>query len=435
MTIVSNEVTPAAAQPSRSAPGWYATLTAWEPLWLLLLTPLLLWPGKVAPLSLHPALVAGVLLFWPLRLVMERRLLPPSPVNWPLYFLLLWLPVNIWAAADAASAWAAAGYLLLGIGWFGALVHWRPAVRHPQRIAWALLWLGAVLAFAGPLLLTDETTRPDFLIAVQGRLMPVLSRLGETINANMLANALVVIVPLVFALLLRPEWTRRRWLPVVHGALLLAMLAALYVTYSRGSQLALAIALPLVVVLRWPRLLFVVLPLGVIAGLYIGLTAPEAFLELMAKSSSVGGFDERVEIWSRAWYAIQDFPFTGVGIGAYSQVIPLLYPYFLIPPSVTISDSHNLFLQVGIDLGIPGFLAWLAIQGGAFWMLVRLVRRRTPVLQWALAAGLLGAWVATFIGGIFASVNWTYKTGFLPWILLALAVLLYRQLVDETPHA
>ena len=38
----------------------------------------------------------------------------------------------------------------------------------------------------------------------------------------------------------------------------------------------------------------------------------------------------------------------------------LLYPFFLAAPD-TIRHAHNLFLQIAVDLGLPGLVAWLAI--------------------------------------------------------------------------
>ena len=55
--------------------------------------------------------------------------------------------------------------------------------------------------------------------------------------------------------------------------------------------------------------------------------------------------DSRVEIWSRALYALQDFPFTGVGLGTFRRVVNLLYPLFLVPPDVDIAHAHNIFCR------------------------------------------------------------------------------------------
>ena len=145
-------------------------------------------------------------------------------------------------------------------------------------------------------------------------------------------------------------------------------------------------------------------------------------LERLGSGGAIGGLDERLEIWSRALYAIQDFSFTGVGIGAYNQVIPLLYPYFLIAPSVDIPHAHNLVLQVAIDLGIPGLIAWLAI------LIVVVVQaigvlRRGPSLLWALAAGVLGGLTAMLVHGVLDATLWGTKLAFVPWLLYALVML------------
>lgn len=56
------------------------------------------------------------------------------------------------------------------------------------------------------------------------------------------------------------------------------------------------------------------------------------------------GLEARVEIWSRAVYAIQDFPFTGCGLGTFRRIVPILYPLFLISSDADIGHAHNLFL-------------------------------------------------------------------------------------------
>ena len=79
------------------------------------------------------------------------------------------------------------------------------------------------------------------------------------------------------------------------------------------------------------------------------------------RRKALGGADQRLEIWSRALYMLQDFPFTGIGMGAFRQVANLLYPFFLAGPDAEIPHAHNIFLQVGVDLGLPGLIAWLAL--------------------------------------------------------------------------
>ncbi|HQY91676.1 O-antigen ligase family protein [Caldilinea sp.] len=397
-----------------------------EPLWILCLTPLILLPGRWLPDGWQPFVVLALFIGWPLRWLLTRRLLPPAPLHSALAVLLLWLPVNLWAAVDAAVAWRVAGYLLLGVALYGAAIAWPPLQRRPGALAWLLVAFATALALVGPLLGTQESTWP-LIVPLQQLAAPLTTRLGETINPNILAGALVVLFPLITALAVAPlsnKPRRGQALPRA-GLLLLALLivAVILLADSRGALLAAGIGLLVVLVLRWPRLLWMlpVLLVAVLAAvLWIG---PAALLEQIGSAGAVGGLDERLEIWSRAFYALQDFSFTGVGLGAFDRVIPLLYPYFLIPPSIEIPHAHNLLLQVGIDLGIPGLVAYLAILMVVFVRLISALRRPANGLNWALAAGVLSGLTAMLVHGLLDAPLWGTKLAFLPWLFFALAML------------
>ncbi|MFM7173623.1 MAG: O-antigen ligase family protein, partial [Caldilinea sp.] len=294
---------------------------------------------------------------------------------------------------------------------------------------WPLIAFASVLALVGPLLLTTESVLPGALIALQRVAAPFVSRLGETINPNLLAGTPVVLLPLAVALGLprhrSARGTRSAGRRLLQAALWVVaglMFGVILLTGSRGAVLAVAISLPLVLCLRWPRLLWGIVLLGILAGLWGWGRGDMGLLDRLSSGGAIGGLDERVEIWSRALYAIQDFSFTGVGLGAFNQVIPLLYPYFLIAPSVDIPHAHNLMLQVAVDLGMPGLIAWLAILMIVMVQTVA-VLRRGPSSLWALGAGVLGGLVAMLVHGLLDATLWGTKQAFLPWLLFALAVL------------
>ena len=137
----------------------------------------------------------------------------------------------------------------------------------------------------------------------------------------------------------------RSWQTIL---VLLATLIAggmLVLTQSRGALLGLGAALLIIVLLRW-RWGWVAIPL---AGLGVALAVYQiglgTILDFISSGVSVEGVEGRVEIWSRAIYMIQDFSFTGVGMGSYKEVADLLYPFFLAAPG-KIDHAHNLLLQV-----------------------------------------------------------------------------------------
>src|SRR5689334_22542868 len=70
-----------------------------EPFWIVALAPSILMRELLWDPWMQPWLIGALFLFWPLRLLYTRRLLPPTPLNWPLALLLLWSPVALWVSA------------------------------------------------------------------------------------------------------------------------------------------------------------------------------------------------------------------------------------------------------------------------------------------------------------------------------------------------
>ena len=50
-------------------------------------------------------------------------------------------------------------------------------------------------------------------------------------------------------------------------------------------------------------------------------------------------------------------------MNAFRKVMPVLYPMFLSSPDFDMAHAHNHLLQVAIDLGIPGLVAYFALWG------------------------------------------------------------------------
>ena len=106
--------------------------------------------------------------------------------------ILLWLPVNFWAALDKVRAWQAIGELMLGIAFFVALLRWPPTQKRPHLIVWFFLLISLGLTVLGPLVVTADLLTVGPLAAVQARLQFLSVLLGETINPNILAGGLVL---------------------------------------------------------------------------------------------------------------------------------------------------------------------------------------------------------------------------------------------------
>ncbi|MBX3012089.1 MAG: O-antigen ligase family protein [Caldilineaceae bacterium] len=411
-------------------------LVWWEPLWILLLTPFVLFQGRFLPLAWHPFIIGALFLGGLLRTFVYQNVSISAPANWCIGFLLAWLPINFWAASDKTLAWEHMGYLCLGVSFYFALINWPVAQRRPQLVAWMLISVNIGLALWGPIIFAYYPTKLFNVSRVQNLLQPVASRLGETMHPNILAGALIITASLLVALVLGSNrgQSLRRSARFMLSIGLLCTFGVIGLTQSRGGYLGILIASGVICVLIWPRLFyglsFVVL--AVLAGAY--WLGSERVLNLLIATDPLGGLDGRIELWSRALFVLTDFPLTGIGMGTFQKVVPVLYPYFLLSPE-NAPHSHNLFLQVGVDLGLPGLIAYLGLLINVFVMLMAILRQRTYDLHWQLGAGALGAMVAMVVHGCLDAVTWGTKLAFIPWLLFALVTLLFLQAQQSSASA
>lgn len=388
-----------------------------------------------------------ILLLWFLRWLGRGRPAVPTPANLPTLLLLMTAGFSLYVTFDTATTYIWAVRLIAGIALLLGIVNWARSEAHLALLGLGAVALGLMMALLTPLGIEWR----DTLELPAGALPALSDRLASlrgSFNPNMMAGALAVLMPFPLALLifspvrfpstrgavLRPiAWLLDRpWIRVPFCLLTLAvMLAALFITQSRGGWIGAGAALLVLMAGRWPGW-GVILPAAVGAGGYFLwhsdlLTTPQRYLVTSSLSSLAG----RGDIWTRALYVLRDFPFTGVGLGMFGKAAEWLYPDYNGFNVVRYPHAHNLFLQVGADMGIPGLLAYLWLLGTAFWAGIRAVRafgrrgqRSLQGLAWACLAGLAGMTVH----GMLDATTWVVgKGGFVPFLVMGLAVALMVQ--------
>jgi putative inorganic carbon (HCO3(-)) transporter len=274
----------------------------------------------------------------------------------------------------------------------------------------------------------------------------------QGINPNQLAGALTLLLPLLSASFLGFALGNKRGLAVILALFALPALASLILTRSRAGWIGFAAAVvALALGALWLRggarvrkTLAVAVPLAV-ALLLVG--GAIALPRLLASGDGAGAaiasgdavlqqlsLDARIEIWSRAVYALQDFPFTGVGLGAFRRVVNVLYPLFLVPPDADIAHSHNMFLQVGVDLGLiglVGYVALLLVAGVAAWHTAATGRG----LESWVALGALAALVGFHIYGLADALAPGSKPSVVFWVVLGLVAALRKRVAASRAGA
>jgi putative inorganic carbon (HCO3(-)) transporter len=395
--------------------------------------------ARWAPLGL--GLIAAL---WLVRWLGRGTPTVRTPLEWPVVLMLLMVPVTFYATTDRPVTFVQVSRLLAGLALAYGLANWARRGAHIALLALALSGVGLGLALFG---LISVDWQPGGTLPLVPRqiysILPTLVR--DTVHHNIMAGALLMLLPFPITMLLPdcgvlpsvvrtvPQLAARlldaRWLrALLYAAATLSMLGVLVLTKSRGGWVAGGVVVLVVLVRRWRVLLWLIpVALGALTGLAWWGDLP-SLIDALGSVDALSGWEGRVELWSRALCMIQDFPFTGIGAGTFDVVVDALYPLFLAGPDVEIPHAHNLLLQVGVDLGIPGLVGFVAIVLLALWSAVesagfyrRAGREALAALAWAGMASLVGM----LVHGLVDAAIWVGgRSAFVPWAVIGAIVAL-----------
>ncbi len=197
-------------------------------------------------------------------------------------------------------------------------------------------------------------------IRVEGR----AGWLGLFANPNEMAYSLVVLIPLAWALARSANWGSRILL-----ALLVALfLAAIYLSFSRGSLIGLGV----VYVYVGLRLKNGVARAAIIGLLLTGTVVGSMFWTRQAGFADIQGdanFKERLTTYQVAWSMYSHSPLLGVGLNCSSVAWPLFAPTERLSHHKWLI-THNTFIQAMSETGTLGgglLLAFFAVVTYRAW--------------------------------------------------------------------
>lgn len=405
-----------------------------EALLLLAVTPLLLFP-TFSPLATTIALLL-LPLVWLGYWAINGRPLLPTPFNAALLLWGLALIAGILVTADPDLTLPKATGLILGLALWRFLALF---AHNRQRFRLAVMGfslLGAALVLAGTFSSQWQFDVPivqRLFTSLPPRLLRFAGTAQEGISANQLAGTLLLYLPLLVSLLF--GWRPPRYRPIaLAGLLLLTGLTAglLFLTQSRSGWLGAlgglaALALFWAISLPPSRARLVI---WLVMALFAGFAAagilrigPQRLMSLWQEPpamTAIGTFSTvnfRKEVWRWAATSIEDFSLTGTGLGAFRRVVYRFYPID-VPNTYDLAHAHNIFLQVALDVGLPGLVAYLAILAVAGLVAWR-VARETPAYR-PLVLGLVAGLVALHTFGLTDAVAIGAKPGIAFWYLLGL---------------
>jgi tetratricopeptide (TPR) repeat protein len=336
---------------------------------------------------------------------------------------------------DHTAAMRQWGLIVSGVVLFGIAATVPEQIRS-SRGEWELLSLAfrilPVLVVVYFVLTNDWTSR----LGKVGWLDPALRWLaswqpqlpGWRLDSNTLGGVLATLAPLQIAALSLNG--ARKW----RGVFLTSVtLIGLLLSESRGAWIALTIVAALAALWlisgriasrRRQTRLFVfvgILAILVVAGAAAAMTP--------AGQSLLHQRSDRWEVWRNSLDLAGDYPFTGLGLGGFEMAYS---SYVLLTHVGHTVHAHNLFLDLWIEQGLLGLLAFVSIIGLGAGRVITALWHNQPISIWSSAA--LAALGVIVLHGLTDDPFYGYGGIAIPIVFVPLGLLARRDNFLETPR-
>lgn len=423
---------------ARRLAAWVARMEPWL---LIVLIPFLMFPNAVTP-----ALVPLLLLPWLARKMAKGHFGERTPAGGAVVVLVAMLVVSIAVSPDIQRSTPKFYGIVLGVAAYYAIVN---AVRREKDV-WIVAGLLAAAGVAMSLLALVGTNWPvgkHTGLLLLARALPRLigaapGVLQRGFHPNEVGAALTLFIPLVVSLVLstwrtsQPTSNPIRWLVLILLTLaLVLMVGTLALTQSRSAWVGITIAVLLIIPLerRWTGRAPVLLVLSAATALTIlGLRSIEPLIALLPEYSV-----PRVQIWQRALAMIRESPHTGIGLNAFPVVTAATDRWLPIASErlLELTHAHNVFLQVAVDMGMPGLVGYLAVLIAFGAAAYSVYRRSAPGPSRAICVGLVCAMLAYHVYGLTDCMTLGAKPGLALWAMWGLMAAMANLFSDADGRA
>ena len=379
-------------------------------------------------------IITIALIPWALRLTAGTAPFRRTPFDWLVAVFLVTAWVGYWAAYDQETATSKVWLIVLAV-----LLYFALAAQPEENLEWVCTTLfctgfGVSVYF---FLTQDFVTLPrkvELANRIGHWIMEVRPGLDWTpIHPNYVAGIAAITAPFIWyparKLRKRKAFTSTLLLLFILAGLSAVLFAVLLAT-SRGAIMAIASAFGVWVIWRLVGLnrsklrvrrevIFSSLVLIFLCVVIFFLYAGPANSGSVSSDQYFYGTGSRAELFARSVYLLSDFPFTGGGLGAF----PGLYSYYMLGiPNFNVPNSHNLFLDVGIEQGWVGGLSFLIIFLTSIWFVARGIVKSNSLQMRTFGWLTLFALVIAFVHGLVDDYLYNGNGSFLSLALPGLAV-------------
>ena len=356
-----------------------------------------------------------------------------TPLDLPLVLFVVSALIGVWASYDPATSWSKFALIVAVVAIYYGISWMRAAPRLLETCVWFFLIGSAALAvyFVTQNDYASQSGKFDLITAIGAAITRVAPQLPfHRSHPNVVAGALEIALPINLGLLWaegrkqKAEGSRQSF-----AALLVSLFTCLLITFgllmtsSRGAWLALGIvgAVGVLLVVAQDALRRYALPLALIVGLATFIAIARfsdawmpAFDTLLGAIPAGNSVVSRAELFRQAWGLIQDYYFTGSGLGVFPMI---LSTYALLIDVPFLTHAHNLFLEIWIEQGLLGLVVfgWL-IVAFYLWCLRIATNKR---MNWLMLGGIAATTVMLLHG--FVDVG-LYSSRALPLMFVPMGI-------------
>ena len=389
-------------------------------------------------------LVLLALMFWGLRMIKSEEIKFTSiPLNLPiLSFIAICTLSLVWSNTFFTSLKELPLFLAGPLLYF-IIVNNIKDEKQISRLLGAVVLIGTVFGIYG----IFQYNGIDFSFWVNniGR-HHVFGLFG---NVNYFAEYLIVPLPLTISLFFA---LRNRTHKILLLVGILTMGSSLFLTFTRGSYLAIGISSIFMFFLflfffskgksfiKENKKFLMVILIAIITAAFLfiiptSLNKPGTAISQIKERISIENLTSellsgrRVAIWKCTWMMIKDHPILGLGIGTYKYNTLRYQAKFFeqgnnrsIYPYGFADKTHNEYLQLWAELGAIGLAIFLWLVIAYFNYGIRYLKREEDEQKQGVMIGLMGAVVAVLVDGIFGFPLHLPATIVLFWLIMGLAV-------------
>jgi O-antigen ligase len=349
----------------------------------------------------------------------------------PLYFILTSFAGRKDLIIRIVKALIAGGFLM---GVFGVLQFFAQFVFGINPL---FDFFARVIApvFYGNTFAAEVVANPSWLVNVGGTTL--LRAFVCFSDPHIFSFYLGLLIPVVFAVAMLPRQDLKECGILARKAFVyptfLLLLLCEFFTFSRGGYLGMFAGGLTLLVFFWKRFtrrqkksLAALAAAGILFVTVVNSSIASRFLSSFdfAEGSNV----ERMKNWRQGWEVFSDNLLTGVGIGNYS---------FYLDPTVAYRTpiyAHNLYLDLGAELGALALLAWVFLIMATVGDLYAASRKTADRLVSYLALGLIGSLVWYSVHSFFDTSIYAPNILAIFTVILSLSVMVIRRVKLEREY-